>query len=169
MIAADFADWCILDLFREDAQGEQRLYNVCVAHQDATQAHQARALQNVSPWDRETTEAYAQRVRSGSIRWAYTADQVTPTFLQSVTRNSEHTALLQSLGIVSFLCLPLRSGEEAHGTMILLSCKSGREYKVQDIDVAQELALRIAQTISNRNICPASSAAREQQHRAGLR
>ena len=150
LIAADFAVWCILDLFQEDNQGKQRLHNVCIAHQNAAQTRQADALHNVYPWDSEATESYARRVRSGSLQWAYTADQVTPAFLQSVTRNREHSALLQSLDIVSFLCLPLRVGDSVLGTITLLSCKPKGEYKVQDIDAAQELALRLAQTVHNR-------------------
>ena len=60
-----------------------------------------------------------------------------------------HRAGLRTLGLCSYIVLPLNTGGRTLGAMTLAAAESGRRYTAADLVLAEELARRAAQAMDN--------------------
>ena len=136
------ADWCVVDLL--DDQGVLR--RVAVAHA----APEHRELAN-------TLLANAQTVplsgREDEVITTWRSLLITPFSdgdIQAAAQGAEHRDVLQALGIVSAIAVPVRAGGQAHGVLtLIMTSASNRQLDADDLAVADQLARRAAVAIEN--------------------
>ena len=58
--------------------------------------------------------------------------------------DNERLAKLRSLGLVSYMCLPIVAHDRAIGAMTIANAESGRHFSDEDVRIAQDLATRTA-------------------------
>jgi PAS domain S-box-containing protein len=136
------ADWCAVDVVQEDAEIAQ----LAVAHVDSAKVKLAseirRRYENPSaPYSvpyviRTGTPALIPEVSDAMIVAAAQGDQ-------------ERIAMVKSLGLTSYLCVPMMSGGRVKGALTLATGESGRRYNEDDLRFAQDLAARAALAVEN--------------------
>ncbi len=72
---------------------------------------------------------------------------VSETDLDEMAANPEHRALLQQLGLTSYLCVPMRTRGRTTGTLTFLSTRDDVRYDADDLSFAEELTRRIASAV----------------------
>ncbi len=137
-----FADWCAVDLVREDGGFE----SVAVHHHDPDRVAQARALRKQFPPDPAAETGLPQVVRAGQ---AQLIRHITDEMLLAGARNEEHLAVLRDLRLNSAIIAPLVGRERSLGALTLIFSESGREYDDADLVLAEDLARRAAVAIDN--------------------
>src|ERR671937_598995 len=75
--------------------------------------------------------------------------EVTAELLRGVARDSEELAVYNSLAPRSFMPLPLLIGDRVVGAVTFITAESGRRYGDADLDLARQLARRMALSIEN--------------------
>ncbi|MFY0562818.1 ATP-binding protein [Archangium lansingense] len=74
--------------------------------------------------------------------------ELTPSLLQSLTRDAEHLRLMEALGPHSLLAVPLRARGRPLGALILLTF-TPRTLGMEDLHFAEDLADRVALSVDN--------------------
>ncbi|CAN5923019.1 hypothetical protein BH11MYX4_BH11MYX4_41240 [soil metagenome] len=64
-------------------------------------------------------------------------------------RGAEHLRFLGELGVSAYMCLPLTSRDRSVGTLSLVRNREGAVYTPADVEVAEDLARRIAVAVDN--------------------
>lgn len=82
--------------------------------------------------------------------------------LESAAQNPEHLRLLRSLGLRSYVVVPLRGRERTIGALTLVHAESGRRFSEADVALAEELANRAALLIDNARLFQQVDASRQQ-------
>ena len=70
--------------------------------------------------------------------------EVTDRLLQSLAQSSEHLQMLREIGAASLIIVPLRARERSIGTIMLENGKASRQFGPEDLELAEDLALRAA-------------------------
>ena len=128
------ADWCIVDL--RDEGGVAR--RVAVAYADPSQAELARELLAFAP-----SETTRRTRRAGACHGRSRCSSPTSPMATSpsAAQTPEHLRLLQAVGVLSAIVVPLRSGGRIHGAMTLATTDvSGRRFDDDDLALAEQLA-----------------------------
>jgi PAS domain S-box-containing protein len=146
------ADWCTIDLLREDGLLER----VAVEHIDRRMASFAAELARKYPPDPDARAGVGHVVRTGK---PVLVREVTADLVNAVARTPHHHKLLSELGIRSAMFVPLIASGKTLGAIGLVSAESGRRYSNDDLEVAQELATRAALAIENARLSMESRAA----------
>jgi PAS domain S-box-containing protein len=141
LVVPEFADWCTVDIVNDDG-GLQR---VAVAHADPERRALAR-LQARDPDDPERPGSVAQVVRTGA---PVMIANVTDELLTATTRDEEHLRAIRSLGIISYLSVPLTAHGRRVGALTFVSGESGRHYADSDLLFARDVAYRAALAVEN--------------------
>lgn len=130
----DLADWCWIDLLRDDGLLERAV----VAHWNPARFEQAALLRGkrLSPADAISARALA-------------TGEPTLLDLRSAPPEGE---LLSALGARSVLSLPLRAHERTLGAMTYVFAESNRRYEANDLGLARDLAQRAALAIENAHL-----------------
>lgn len=136
------ADWCAVDI----VQDEGELARLAVAH-----VHPAKVeLAN------EVRRRYENPAASYSV--PYVIRTGTPALIPEITDamivaaaqgDQERISMVRSLGLTSYLCVPMVSGGRALGALTLATSDSGRRYGDDDLRFAQDLASRAALAVEN--------------------
>src|SRR6202011_145857 len=64
-------------------------------------------------------------------------------------KDEEHLRLLRQLGLMSYMCVPLKGRGKMLGAVTFVAAESGRRYTQADLAFAEELASRAAIAIEN--------------------
>jgi serine phosphatase RsbU (regulator of sigma subunit)/PAS domain-containing protein/anti-sigma regulatory factor (Ser/Thr protein kinase) len=72
------------------------------------------------------------------------SDVVPPDFLTATTRNAEHLMALGALSFRSYMAVPLIAGDQVLGAVTFISAGSQRVFGDNDLQVAEDLANRMA-------------------------
>ena len=136
------ADWCAVDVVQEDGE----LVQLSVAHVDPAKAKLATDIRHRY----ENPEApysapYVARTRKPALIAEISDDMITA----AAQGDQDRIALVRSLGLTSYLCVPLVSGGRAIGALTLATGESGRRYGEDDLSFAQDLASRAALAVEN--------------------
>ena len=136
------ADWCAVDVVQEDAEIKQ----LAVAHVDPAKVKLANEIRRryenpSSPYSvpyviRTGTPALIPEISDAMIAASARGDQ-------------ERIAMVKSLGLTSYLCVPMMSGGRVRGALTLATGESGRRYDEDDLRFAQDLAARAALAVEN--------------------
>jgi signal transduction histidine kinase len=135
------ADWCFVDMLEDD--GEIR--RVEVAHADQARASDAELLRGFPP-DRRADEGIARVLRTGVPELIR---EMSDSRLLGITRDSQHQAIVQSLGAVSVIRVPLLARGRTLGVISLISTDPNRRYGATDLALAEELGRRCAVAVDN--------------------
>jgi PAS domain S-box-containing protein len=140
----EFADWCMVDMLEEDGT----LQRVAVAHSDPAKMELARELHRRFPPDptRITGAGPMNVLRTGQperIR------EITRELLDRAVPQSDYLAVLRTLGVRSYLGVPLTIRGRTLGVITFVTGESQRLYRADDLLLAQDLARRAAVAIEN--------------------
>ena len=137
-----FADWCAVDILHPTGQIER----VTVRHVDPAKvqlATRARARYE----DSRLPTSPATVVRTG--RAAIVPEITDQMIADSAHGDAERIALVRSLGLVSYLCLPMTVHGRTLGALTFATAESGRRYDEEDVRIAIDAAARTALAFDN--------------------
>lgn len=158
MAVPHFADWCAVDML--DAQG--RLQRLAVAHIDPGKVELANALHRRYPPDPSAPLGTWNVLRTGKPEMLA---EITDQLLERSARDPEHLAIVRSLGLKSYLGVPIVGPSQARGVVTFVSSDSGRIYTERDLHLAADLVARASVAIQNAELI---QALRDSQQRQGF-
>ena len=144
LVVPRLADWCIVHVAEEGAGVIQPL---AVTHRDPEKMRWAREMQQRFPTFRDAPLGAAAVMRSGR---AMLVPEVTDEMLEAAAIDADHLALLRTVGVRSFLAVPLNAQGRTVGSLSLLTAaESGRVYDPTDLATAELLGRRAGLAIEN--------------------
>jgi PAS domain S-box-containing protein len=136
------ADWCAVDILTD----ERQLERLAVAHVDPAKIDLARNLR--SRYEDPTSPYSATHVvRTGAP--AMLRDVSDDVIVAAAQGDEEHIALVRSLGLRSYMIVPLTARGRTLGAMTFATAESGRVYTDDDFRFAQDVAFRAALAVDN--------------------
>ena len=137
-----FADWCAVDIIHGTGQIER----ITVRHVDPAKVELATRVRDRYEDPRApTSPAAVIRTRQAAIVPSITDDMI----VDSAGGDAERIALVRSLGLISYLCLPLTVHGRTIGALTFATAESERHYDDDDIRVAEDAAVRTALAYDN--------------------
>jgi signal transduction histidine kinase/CheY-like chemotaxis protein len=136
-----FADWSAVDVLQD---GELR--RLAVAHQDPDRIQQAHELMRHYPPDLQAEVGIGAVFRTGA---AEMVRELTDENFARGAKDERHLSLLRSLGLRSYICVPLVVSGHTLGVLTFATAESGRRYTDSDLALAMELAHRAAVAVEN--------------------
>ncbi len=137
-----FADWSAVDMATDDG-GLRRL---AVAHQDADKIDLLHQIMGEYPPDPQAPTGPYAVFHTGRPEFV---SEITDDMLVRSAKDQRHLALIRSLGLKSFLCVPLAVSGGTLGVLTFATAESGRRYTEADLTLALDLAHRAAVAIEN--------------------
>lgn len=135
------ADWCVVDILED---GTCR--RVAGAHVDPSKELLLQVLAERYPVDRVASQPASHVLRTGqALLLASTPEEV----LRANTLDAAHMTLIQTLGCLSLMAVPLMARGRMLGVVTLVSSQPGRHYGATALGRAQDLAQRIGLAIDN--------------------
>jgi PAS domain S-box-containing protein len=136
-----FADWAAVDVVERG-----QLRRLAVAHLDPKKVETAHELMRRYPDDLASGRGIAEVLRTGV---AQMGNGLTDEQLRLGAQDDGHFQLLQSLGLKSYICVPLRASGAVFGALTFATAESGREYTASDLELANDLAHRASVAVEN--------------------
>ncbi|MDP9348414.1 MAG: response regulator, partial [Gemmatimonadota bacterium] len=136
------ADWCAVDVRREDG----RIERLAVTYADPAKAEIAEELRTRYPVREEADAGIARSIRTGE---PVLLGEVPDEHLQALAQDARHLEILRSLGLRSYLIVPLIARGQTLGALGFGTAESGRVLDAPDVEVAEELGRRAALAIDN--------------------
>jgi PAS domain S-box-containing protein len=137
-----FADWSAVDL----ADSDGCLRRLAVAHQDPQKIALAHQLMQEYPPDPQARIGALAVLRTGRPELM---GELPDELLVQGAKDERHLRLLRSLGLVSYICVPLVVSSRTLGVLTFATAESGRRYTEKDLTLALDLAQRAAVAIEN--------------------
>ena len=138
----EIADWCAVDVVADDGS----LRRLAVAHVDPTKIALIKQIEERYPRDRESPHGIERVVRERST---VLLPRISEEMIRAAARDARHLDMVLTLGLVSYMSVPLVAGGRALGAITFATAESGREYGDDDLRFAQEVALRAALAMEN--------------------
>lgn len=142
-----FADWCAVDML----DGGQ-LKRVAVAHVDEGKVQLAHELHERFPPDPDVPGGTWGVVRSGRPELV---PVITREMLEATITNPDYLAAMRSLGLHSYIGVPLLAQGSVLGVISFITSDSRRVYTGRDLMQATDLAARAAVAITNAQLLDA--------------
>jgi PAS domain S-box-containing protein len=136
-----FADWAAADVIDGDT-----LRRLAVAHQDPERVQLVHELMRLYPPDPQSPSGVSAVLRSGQPELI---PDITDELLAQHARDERHLNLIRSLGLRSYICVPLVVSGQPFGALTFATAESGRKYTPADLALAVELANRTSIAIEN--------------------
>ena len=136
------ADWCAVDILTE----ERKLERLAVAHVDPAKIDLARTIR-ARYEDPNSPYSAPSVVRTGTP--AMLREVSDDMIVASANGDEERIALVRSLGLRSYMIVPLTTRGRTLGALTLATAESGRVYTDDDFRFAQDLAFRAALAVDN--------------------
>ncbi len=146
------ADWCAIDLVEGEGDGDLR--RVVVTHRDPDRVRFAQTVHAAYPTDR--TGALHRIASSGRPEFV---PEISDAMLVAGANDARHLELLRSLGLRSFLAVPLRARDRSIG-VLTLATEGRRHLHPEDAAFAGQLAERAAVAVDNARLYQAEREAR---------
>jgi PAS domain S-box-containing protein len=137
-----FADWSAVDLAGEDGS----LRRLAVAHQDRDRIALVQDLMREYPPDPQSPVGAFAVLRTGRPE---IVGDITDEMLIGEAKDDRHLQLIRSLGLRSYICVPLVIAGKTLGILTFATAESGRRYTEEDLALAIDLAHRAAVAIEN--------------------
>ncbi|HEX2474753.1 MAG TPA: GAF domain-containing protein, partial [Lacipirellulaceae bacterium] len=137
-----FADWCAVDMVESD----RTLRRLAVAHVDPAKVKMVLDYQRRYPPDPQSEHGPARVLRTESSDMM---SVIPDELLVQAAKDDEHLRILRSLGLRSYMCVPLKGRGKLLGIMTFVLSESERHYTPADLEFAEELARRAAVAIDN--------------------
>ena len=147
-----FADWCMVDLLTESGSLER----VAVAHVDPAKEHLVRQVRGrFSPDPGRTMEGGPWHIlRTGQTERVEVSDELLERFVP----DAPYRDVLRTLGLRSYLGVPLATRGRTVGVITFVTAESKRVFSAGDETMAQDLARRAAVAIENARLLRAMRA-----------
>src|SRR5688572_14684555 len=129
------ADWSAIDVISADG----KLERIAVAHSDPAKVKLASEIALRYPPDPNAPVGVPHVIRTGR---AELLSEIPDELLERAARDSEHLALIKSLGLRSYIIAPLVAEGRVHGALTLVHSESGRCFVDADLPVMEELGRR---------------------------
>jgi signal transduction histidine kinase/putative methionine-R-sulfoxide reductase with GAF domain len=129
------ADEVLIDIVGDDG----RLARLAAEYSDPEKLDVIRELGRRYPLSSDAAFGPGAVVRSGE---AQLASEFTDDLVDAVAQDEEHARLIRSLGLRSFMAVPLVVDDRVVGAMTFIVSTSDRRYGPEDLAFAQELARR---------------------------
>ena len=142
LLAHELGDWCFVFL-RQEPKG---IRQVAAVHRDRERQQLAWKLLQRYPLDPGRPEGPAATLRDGRPRLY---PEVDDRLLSSISADADNLQLLRALGMTSVLVVPLTARGRTFGAMAIAAAESGQVYDQDDLDLAEDLADRIAAAVDN--------------------
>ena len=136
-----FADWSAIDVLEGD-----KLRRLAVSHQDATKLELAHELGRRYPVNLAEEGGVAAVVRTANPQIVY---DISDEMLVAGAKDEHHLQMIRSLGLKSYICVPLMVGGEPFGVLTFATAESGRKYGDADLRLAIDLANRAGVAVEN--------------------
>lgn len=136
------ADWSAVDVISQDATVER----LAVAHADHAKLRLVADIAERYPSDPDATYGVAQVIRSGKPEMV---SEIPLSSLESAARDEEHLAIIKSLGLRSYLIVPLAAHGRVYGALSLVHAESGRCFSEADVPLMEELGRRAGLAVHN--------------------
>lgn len=148
------ADWCAVDVLND----EGRIQRLAAFHSDPAKIAFVHALEQRYPGDPDAQHGVPNVLRTGQTEWM--AD-IPDTLLVAAAKSDEHLQLVRSLGLRSYIAVPLHARGRILGVLSLVLAESGRRYKRNDVSFVEELAKRASLSVDNAKLYTQQVAAHE--------
>ena len=136
------ADWCSVDVLQENGD----VACLAVDHVDPAKVELGKEVRRRYA-DPSTPYGVAHVVRTATSAMI---PEVTDEMIVAGARgDQERIGLVRSLGLRSYMCVPLVSGGRAMGALTLATAESGRRYTEDDLRFAEDVASRAALAVEN--------------------
>lgn len=136
-----FADWCAIDVVRDE-----RIHRLAVAHVDPAKVELAVRLHERWPPDPSSDAGVWRVVRTGQSELV---PEVTDDMLAAAAQDEEHLLVARELHLRSALVVPLVVRGHVIGGLTWVSTDEERRYDEDDVQFAEHLARRAATAIDN--------------------
>src|SRR4051812_41324022 len=142
MAVPAIADWAGVDLLARDGSIE----HVATAHVDPTRIELGRRLQ-MRYEDPSSSYSVPAVVRTGT---PFLVPLISEEMIAaSAARDEERIRLVATLGLVSYMCVPLIAHGRTLGALTLATAESRRQYGDEDLAFARDVAYHLALAIDN--------------------
>jgi len=142
-IVPSLADWCVIDMLGEDVWGAR----LALAHKDPRQEGLLQELKRRYP--RLHSSATPTLLRVLRTRQSWLRPELSAAQGREEAWDSQHWEILQALGFVSEMIVPLIARDRVLGTITFVLGPGDRRYGPDDLALAEDLAHRCALTIDN--------------------
>ena len=144
LLVPEFADWCSLDVPREDGTLER----VAMAHSDPERMQRAQALRAEYPADAAGEHPVGVALRTGEAQVIQFDDDT----LRGLARDSGHLEGMRAMGLGMMIVAPMSVGGSVSGAMTLINHAGSRNFDADDVELAKEIASRVALAIETARI-----------------
>ncbi len=142
LLVPRIADGCAVDILDENG----RLRRLVTFHSDPSRVAASERVAALYPPALGAAHGLGRVVATGE---AEILSNVTDEILRAIARDEEHYRMIRDLGVVSLMCVPLRTRGKTLGAITLASGESGRRFGAEDLAFAQDLAGRASAAIEN--------------------
>ncbi len=140
-----FADWSAVDVANDDGT----LRRLAVAHKDADKIRLVHELMQQYPPDPEAPGGVIAVLRTGKPE---IVREITDEMLVQGAKDERHLRLIRSLGLKSYICVPLIVSGSPLGLLTFATAESGRTYTDADLALASDLARRAGVAVENNRL-----------------
>ena len=143
LVVPALADWCVIDIVGE----EGAIQRIAVAHQDPAKVERARELIEQLPINPNASRGPGAVIRTQrpEVTTEIGDDELDERYANRPTVLAE----LRSLGLRSYMTVPLVVRRRALGAITLVAAESGRRYGEADLAIALDLARHAATAVDN--------------------
>jgi PAS domain S-box-containing protein len=138
----DIADYCVVHMV--DLGG--KVERVATKHRDLAKVKLIEQVETKYPTPPDTPAGWPKVLRSGEAELLPIIPQ---DIYHKVAYNKEHELMLEALGALSMMCVPIKLQGAVIGTITLTSAESGRIFDEEDLALAEELSFRSSIAIEN--------------------
>ena len=142
LLSRELADWCFVFLSGERG----RVRQIAAVHADPERQRLAWELLRRYPLDPNRGEGPAAVMEDGRSRLYPEVDR---RLLATISADEANLQLLEGMGMVSALAVPLTARGRTLGSLTLATAESGIVLDQDDLELAEELADRVAAALDN--------------------
>ena len=131
------ADYCALDI----VEAEDKFERIGEAHADPTKTHM---LREVATFPRSSLTAHHPLIRVITTGEPFLEPNITPAFIRLSFTEDSQRKIVEALGPISLICVPLVTSGKPLGALTLVTSSSGRRFNNGDLALAVDIARRAA-------------------------
>jgi PAS domain S-box-containing protein len=159
LIVPSIADWCFVEMVEPD--GTVRRHTLY--HSNPSRMARATPIGRADAFAPDARHAQARVLRTGQ---AELYPSIGEEFLADIARDESHLDALRSFGFRSGISAPMLARGRTLGVISVVTAESGRIYDLDDLEMVEDLAARVAQAVDNARLYRESREAIRSMHEA---
>jgi signal transduction histidine kinase len=153
------ADWSAIDVI--DSTGE--IKRLAAYHSDPEKLAFVLSLQERYPPPKDSHRGVPHVLRTGDPEWV---PEIPDELLNAAARDEEHLKIIRSLGLKSYVVMPLKARGRVLGAISLVFAESDRRYTEEDVRTIGELTARASLSVDNALLLNGEQSARQRAEAA---